>query len=192
MNLMLEGHSQTASGVPGAALRRSIRMRGPLGRKGRGVSILVLLLSSLSMPACLSILPGSTSQTIELNQRPEGVHVQVIADGVLITEAQTPARIELRRAPGYVFRFSKPGYRTRVVHTWARPGVRMLPSCLLSIFSLGMGWLVDLGTGAMTEIDTSALNVTLDPETPTDPPIRLQVYREELKGGMSAIRFTHP
>lgn len=80
----------------------------------RAIAALVVLFI-LPAPLVPQTPTGDPNQTIVLKVKPDGVRVEVLANGKRIAEATSPGTLVFPRAFGYVFRFSKPGYFPKTV-----------------------------------------------------------------------------
>lgn len=117
----------------------------------------IILLAGAQMQ-CLTLFRNNHYQTLELKSNPAGASVMILGNGKVLYRGKTPAKLEVRKANGYMVRIEKSGYRpfARRVRTEADPLL-----VLLSFLGFVPGMLVDLATGASSKIHPDRFDVNL-------------------------------
>ena len=119
----------------------------------------VLLLTMACLPllsGCATVLNG-TRQTVEVRSAPHGANV--IVDGRNV--GTTPLKTDLKRGQSHVIQVEKPGYLTETKMTTTRWNAVPL---LNVVIGGGIGMVVDLATGAATNVTPDAVTVDLAAE----------------------------
>ncbi|MEQ1621708.1 MAG: hypothetical protein ABL919_09895 [Methylococcales bacterium] len=122
----------------------------------RFVELLTALIMMLALNGCGTVF-GGLSQDIKLSSDPSNVQVLDVPTGI---KYSTPATVSLKKGSAHSFVFSKAGYKNEIVPL--RREARFL-WWFLDSFSLGIGNLIDAGTGGLFDIKPGQVHVVLDP-----------------------------
>lgn len=108
---------------------------------------------------CATIIHGR-HQEMQLSTDPPGATVQDKGKTIALA---TPAEVVLSRGSSHKLCFTKEGYRPVTVPMFQQFQARWL---FLDVVTLGLGHLVDMGTGALYEIRPSTVHLVLEPIEP--------------------------
>ncbi|MDR0962325.1 MAG: hypothetical protein LBM62_07200 [Mediterranea sp.] len=129
----------------------------------------VLLFASIILFSSCASIVSHASYPLSLNSDPQGAKVTIInKSGYEVFSGTTPSVIKLDASDGffskerYILTFTHPDYDSKVVQVSAKIDGWYFGNILLGGL-IGM-LIVDPATGAMWKLDTTNINVTLNPK----------------------------
>lgn len=129
---------------------------------------ILLLLASVVLTGCATIMGKSAAETLNVRSAPDQANV-VITDesGTKLFEGKTPTSLPLEKKKGYfsgkkyTVNIKKEGYAEHAITVDTKVNGWYIGGNI--IFGGLLGWLIiDPATGAMWTLDTNEINVTLD------------------------------
>jgi hypothetical protein len=115
----------------------------------------VVLISTLSLTSCATILTG-TSDKITFNSSPEGA--KVLDAG--IEKCTTPCTIKINRSLSEkTIELKKDGYQNKVIELDSK----FNSISILNLFGI-IQWGIDAATGSIKKYDTKVYNIELEPK----------------------------
>lgn len=133
--------------------------------------------TAMSLSGCATILHGTT-QEVEIRSAPHGANVTV--DGRQL--GTTPLKTKLKRGQPHVVQVEKQGYLAETVMTTTK--MNAAPA-LNVIIGGGAGIIIDLASGAATDVTPGAVNVDLVQEV--RPPSAIQPASYEAEAGRAQL-----
>ncbi len=124
----------------------------------------LLVLAPAVSQACLTIIPGSSTQTLPFRSNVKDVKVDYLHGGESFGSTRANETVEVPRRY-VILRFSKPGYHAESRILPAATSVssgRAFASCLLSIPTLFNGFLIDTLTGRLNSRSEKPIRVHLE------------------------------
>jgi hypothetical protein len=140
-------------------------------------TVAVALVLSVGLLGCMTMTRGR-AQTIEIRTSPPGARVEILP---VASDLVSPAQVSLTRKPDSTVNVSAPSYKgTSYLVTVSRPGYKDASVPVDSRFTgrtwaqnliwlnpmlIGVGVLIDVGTGAAYELTPSSIFLKLEPAT---------------------------
>lgn len=120
----------------------------------------LLVLGVLMLAGCATVFRG-TKQVVPVTSEPPGAEVVDQPSGTRFT---TPATVKMSRGEYHTLHLTKPGYRPQQLPMRREASVGYW---IADAFTLGVGNLIDVVTGAMFHIKPKAVHVVLEQEQGT-------------------------